>query len=419
MKKKKAIISVVTSDYFWEATVLGKSVKEFETESDFIVFVIDYDINDPDYQSCGFQVLDAKILNPEEWDRFLFQYDGFSACCALKPQALLYALTHYEKVIYLDNDMKLFAPLETAWGSLDRASLSLTPQNNKPIDNDGLTPSYISIRVTGVFNAGYLGASSEAHDFLEWWWKQTHYNCIFEPMIGIFVDQLYLNEAVTMVEDLFILRDKAYNVACWNLHERCVERHGDCYIVNGRPLVLFHFSNPNNFDELKTIRVTEKHGNAFLELYSKYEKELAIAKKEFSPKQYHYSSFQDGTSVSPEWRELMRRDIPELKEIHNPFHLRVKERLVIEKTMLQRPDNFHPNKYREINDWENSILAGSPSVKKIISDLQTPHALQEKMRGLEWKLARFENSFPHQLLSKAIDSVKALLRKTCYKFLVD
>ena len=124
-------------------------------------------------------------------------------------------------------------------------------------------------------------------------------------MIGVYYEQKYLNEAVTMVEHLFILRDEAYNVACWNLHERSVKRQGDHYIVNGRPLILFHFSSPKNFNDLKTIRITNQDDDAFLELYANYEQELIAAQTKISPKEYRYHSFQDGIPVSPEWREWM------------------------------------------------------------------------------------------------------------------
>jgi hypothetical protein len=413
MKKKQAVFTIVTSDYFQQAVVLGKSIREFEKESDFFIFVVDYNERDEDYKNSGFSVLDAKVLYPgHNWDQFAFQYGGLALSCSLKPRGLLFLLNDYEKVICLDGDTKLFSCLEVAWHSLDHALLSLTPHNNKPVQDDGAFPAYVSIRIAGVFNTGFVAARTGAEEFLTWWWERLHYNCIFEPAIGIWNEQAYLNEAIPMVKDLCIIRNTTYNVSHWNLHERKIAFDGTHYTVNGAPLVFFHFSGPTF---LHKMRISGDHDPVVM-LYTDYEKELSLEKEKLTPKQYHYKFFHDGTLISEEWREWMRRGIPELEQTENPFHLTMEERAILEKTMTGRPENYNPHKNREINDWKHSVLGGTPTFKKLISDL---HGIEYKMRGLEWKLARFENSLPHQLLSKAIDSVKALLRKTCFKCLVD
>jgi hypothetical protein len=92
LKNRRAIVAVITNDYFHQAVVLWRSIKRFEKESDFVLFVIGYDKKDPDYQAADFTVLDAKRLNPQEWKQFLFQYNGLQALCALKSLALIYLL---------------------------------------------------------------------------------------------------------------------------------------------------------------------------------------------------------------------------------------------------------------------------------------------------------------------------------------
>ncbi|MFZ4116163.1 MAG: hypothetical protein ACOYK6_05505 [Chthoniobacterales bacterium] len=408
MKKSRAIISIVTSDYFWEATVLGNSLQEFERESNFIVFVIDYDDRDPDYKTCGFQVLDAKILNPEEWERFVFQYNGFAACCALKPRALLYVLSHYEKAIYLDCDIKLFQPLEEGWKALDDAPLSLTPHNLHPIENYSFLPSYLShahIRLTGVFNAGYVGASRLGIDFLNYWWEKVHYNFLIETMIAIYGDQFYLNDAVGLVRHLSVLQHPGYNVAIWNFLQRKVKKKNGVYFVDDRPLVCFHFACLHEKDLKKGTPLANGMGDLFLELCDSYAQEQAIQQAKFPPKKYRFKHFKDGVAVTADWREWMRRDIPELKNISDPFDLTLEERTVIEKIMQGRPKNFHPNKDREINDWKNSFLIGMP----------TFYHLDAQIRNLESKLNHFERSFPHQFLCKSIAFVKMMIRKSFLK----
>ena len=330
--------------------VLGRSIKCFEPESDFIVFVVGYDEKDPDYQCADFTVLDAKILNPKEWKRFIFQYDGLQASCALKPLALLHLLTQYGKVIYLDADIKLFAPLEHGWKTLEEADLSLTPHSYLPIKDDGLGPARVTMRLAGIFNAGYVGVTQAGSDFLKWWWEQTNYNCVVAHGRGVFLDQIYLNEATYMVERLAILKDHSYNVACWNLHERGLKK--TCskkfpYLVNEKPLVCFHFSS---YVELIKVRPPPCGKEIFHDLYRKYNKEILLEKKNLSAseKKYPFNCFEDGEIISVSWREFVRRGIPELENIRDPFLMKHSQRAAIKANMEQRDEEYRPKLDREV-----------------------------------------------------------------------
>jgi hypothetical protein len=366
-RHKKAIITVVTSNCFHQAHVLGKTVKLFEKESDFIIFVIDYKANEPCYQGCEFEIIDAKILNPDEWERFLFQYQGISVCCALKSRALSHALLFYEKVIYLDSDIELFHDLSEAWSQLDHCDLSLTPQRNEaPCVVATMIPQMM-LRISGVFNAGYIGTSRGASPFLEWWWECTHYNCLVDDyIIGIYLDQIYLNEALWRVNRLGILKHSGYNVAWWNFDQRNIKRPHDRYFVNDQPLVFFHYScfsfflrNKKNFRWLKS-----RFGELYFELYSNYLGKLSYYTNKLQIPSYSYNHFSDGTPISYEWREHMRRDIPELKETTHPFELSETKRKEIEKIMSKRPEFFQPNPTRFINNWRNSDLVFTRALSK-------------------------------------------------------
>lgn len=348
-KTNRAIVAIVTNDYFYQAMVLWCSVKRFENKSDFIVFVIGYDENDPDYQEAGFTVLDAKLLHPTNWEHFVFQYHPLEVCCALKPQALLYLLAHYPKVIYLDTDMKLFGKMERGWEVLEEADLSLTPHGYTPIPPWGLQPSRFLLKMLGIFNAGYVGASRGAIPFLQWWWQQTEYNCVTLIHMGVFLDQFYLNYAVTLVQRLHVMEDPTYNAASWNCHERKLEKIGSRYFVNKKSLTCFHFSgwmkNPS-FDVLKMIDPLS--AELFFELYCVHRKLLLSEKKKLSEKKYPYAHFRDGECIDQAWREWARRDIPELKNVQNPFLLTCDQREKTEEIMMQRPRDFRPNLEREI-----------------------------------------------------------------------
>ncbi|MFZ4116597.1 MAG: hypothetical protein ACOYK6_07760 [Chthoniobacterales bacterium] len=366
-RQKKAIITVVTNDYFYQAVILGRTIDLFEQDTDFIVFVVGYKHDECCYQDCAFEIVDAKILNTEEWERFLFQYTGIAACCALKPRALKHTLLHYDKVIYLDSDMKLFKNLSEAWEKLDHADLSLTPHRNGATSFAAPLVSSMMLRISGIFNAGYIGATPSISPFLDWWWEKTHYNCLVDDfIIGIYLDQLYLHEALGRVDQLNILKHAGYNVAWWNFDQRKIERHHDHYIVNNLPLVLFHFScfqfflqNLKNFQWLQG-----RFGEIYFELYTNYMGERSYHKNRLSITTYPHDHFKDGTAISYDWREYIRRDIPELKEIHHPFDLSAEERKKIEEIMHKRPEFFQPNSTREVNDWRNSDLVYTRALSK-------------------------------------------------------
>jgi len=372
MKKKpshhsKAIITIVTNNYFHQALILGKTIQRFENKADFIIFVVGYHPEEACYDECEFEIIDAKILNPEEWERFLFQYKGLSVCCALKPKALHHILHHYEKVIYLDSDIKLFHHLEEAWNQLDYMTLSLTPQRNAAPSVVAPIISATMLRMSGIFNAGYVGATHDALPFLEWWWGKTHYNCLVDDyIIGIYLDQIYLNDAVGRVDRLGILKNCGYNVAWWNVDQRDIKRPHNYYFVNDVPLVFLHFSCFSFF--LKNIKnflwLKGRFGKLYFELYTNYIGELSYHKNRLNVQAYSYDHFKDGTPISYEWREYMRRDIPELKNVLCPFDLIETERQEIENIMKKRPEFFQPNKKREVNDWRNSELVYTRALNK-------------------------------------------------------
>ena len=347
-KNKNAIIAIGTNNYFHQAVALWRSIKCFEKKSDFIFFVIGYDEKDPDYQNAEFIVLDAEVLFSDEeltWKQFLFQYSAKQVVCALKPLALLYTLKKYEKVIYLDIDIKLFGPLKTGWEALEGADLALTPHYYHPIPTGLYNENFrLQVRMSGIFNAGYIGATRLGGGFLKWWWEQTKHNCIVAIVHGIFGDQKWLDNAIGLVQRLHIIQDRSYNVAYWNLHERNLHKKQGRYLVGKEPLTFFHFSGlskESNFSQ-------RKNEPLFCRLFREYYEELEQEREKISPKEYPFSHFEDGELIDDLWREWMRRGVDELEKTKDPFLLNRSAREQIEEAMLRQPHQFRPKLEREI-----------------------------------------------------------------------
>ena len=67
--------------------------------------------------------------------------------------------------------------------------------------------------------------------------------------LGGQMEQNSFNWIFSFADDVHVLRDTAYNVAYWNLHDRSLRWEGldgavssRRWTVDGRPLVCFHFS---------------------------------------------------------------------------------------------------------------------------------------------------------------------------------
>ncbi len=74
---------------------------------------------------------------------------------------------------------------------------------------------------------------------LDWWADRLRRDCRVDPAWGYFVDQRWFDLGARVPEPTSrSCATPQYNVAYWNLHSRRLERGGDGYLVDGRPLGL-------------------------------------------------------------------------------------------------------------------------------------------------------------------------------------
>jgi hypothetical protein len=195
------------------------------------------------YQLVTLEELD----NIPNLQHFCFKYTPIELNTAVKPYFLEYLLEkyHFQKICYFDPDIYVFSKLAGLWHLLEFSSLVLTPHITIPYQDDH-HPTEMDINLAGVFNLGFLGISNTAttRKFLTWWQQRLYDYCYMRPSEGMHVDQNWVNFAPAMHDAVFILRDNAYNIAYWNLHERGTRlrfEHANLFI-DDRPVVFFHFS---------------------------------------------------------------------------------------------------------------------------------------------------------------------------------
>ena len=164
--------------------------------------------------------------------------------------------------VYLDPDMRLYAPLDEMFAAVREHGLVLSPHSLDPMPRDGKRPNEQDILIAGAYNLGFIGIGSGAFadELLDWWAERLETDCIVDPSRGFFVDQRWIDLVPGMAESFHLLRDPGFNVAYWNLPARPVTRDADGVLrAAGVPLRLFHFSGFDPHRPEAALQAPEPH----------------------------------------------------------------------------------------------------------------------------------------------------------------
>lgn len=319
---KTAIFTICSRNYLAYALTLRRSVETEEPGRPFFIYLAD----EPADAGSGLpeNVIPVGELGLPDLADMAFRYTVMEFNTAIKADCFLDLLTRrgFEAAIYLDPDIRLFAPLDEVHAALaGGASAVLTPHILGPLPDHAATGE-IDILKSGVFNLGFAAftGSEEGLSFLRWWAKHLHEHCYSAQDQGLFVDQRFVDFAPGFIGHLSVIRHPGYNVAYWNLPRRRLERAGGRVLVSGAPLVFFHFSgvDPGNRE------IVSKHvgaagngaGEVALELIRPYQDELsANGHADWSAVPYAWGRFRDSSPILPP----MRRHPPETGTPENWF----------------------------------------------------------------------------------------------------
>jgi hypothetical protein len=260
-----------------------------------------------------------------------FRYDLTEFSTAVKPFLLehLFVQRGFEKLLYLDPDILVTGSLDKLFKALDDHDFIITPHLDTDYPEDGFKPDDRHILLSGVFNLGFFGIrnSQTSESFLKWWQQKLKTKCIIDHAAGYFVDQRFIDLAITLFPNFYIERDTGYNVAYWNVHSRYLSLEQSTWKCNSGPLYFFHFSaykleqpdlischndrfNLENRPDLKSLfneyrrRLTE---NGYMETYQW---------------PYSFGSFADGTKITYEMRSHYRTAIAKGIQVSDPFQSR-------------------------------------------------------------------------------------------------
>ncbi len=327
------IFTIVSRNYLAYALTLMQSLAVQHPQSRRYVALADRGHDDADLAGAPFELIHIDELELPDFDAFVFRYDVLELNTAIKPYVFRWLRRRHahERLVYLDPDIDVLAPLHAVDAALDQGALAvLTPHLNAPM-TDHRHPGELAILKSGTYNLGFvaIGPHASADRLIDWWADKLEFGCVADPAAGLFTDQKWMDLAPGLFPDVCILRDDGYNLAYWNLAQRDVRRDGDQWRANTSTLVFVHFSGVDvDRPELFSRHQDRYRSGNLGELRPLYDDYLARlranghARYRLIP--YAFGAFADGEAVTRPLRAVYRHYFDKgcVQAVADPWHMR-------------------------------------------------------------------------------------------------
>ncbi|MCA6216845.1 hypothetical protein KGA65_09870 [Ideonella sp. B7] len=319
-----AVFTIVSRNYFAYARTLGDSLMASNPTVEFNILIVDRKDIDFENQNANWRITWVEDLSIPDFEHVAFKYDILELNTNVKPTFAKRLLQHHDKVIYLDPDIFVYDSLQPIFDRLDRHPVVLTPHTTTPIEDDKL-PGELEFLNSGIYNLGFaaFNNSSDAKNLLDWWERRCLQLAYNDQPSGLFVDQKWMDFAPSLCPNVLVLREKTFNVAYWNLHERQVQIQAGKPFVDGTPLVFFHFSGlpPIGDDRISKYqtRFTLSGRPDVAPMFVHYRDTLAAnGHEQYLKLPYGFARFSDGTPISSLARRVLI-DHPAFVNAADPF----------------------------------------------------------------------------------------------------
>ena len=179
---------------------------------------------------------------------------------ALKPFLISWLIEKGSgKVIYVDPDIYFVGPYEFLWKELEQQYVLLTP-HWADLDIINNPDSVLSVMKDGLYNAGFIAASSKGKAAIDWWASACLYK-MERSSDGLYDDQKYLDLLPVQFEKVRSLTHQGCNLASWNIQSCKREMVNGRLMINGRfEPVFIHFTK-------STILNISNRNDALLKTY--------------------------------------------------------------------------------------------------------------------------------------------------------
>jgi len=341
-KMKKAAFTICAKNYIGLALVLEKSIKEFNDDIDFFIFVADEILEHDNIKELPTNVIVAKdVLGIDAfvWNQMAFKYDLTEFCTSIKPSCFKYI---FEKknpggCIYFDPDILVYNSLDCIYDSLIGKSIMVTPHITTIEEKYSGKLSERKLLYSGMFNLGFLGLKNDlcAEKMLNWWEVRLEDRCFQNMMENYFTDQKWIDFLPSFFPDqILISLNLGLNVAPWNFYERKIIENEGAFFIKNRidpnsieefPLIFIHFSGFNykfliddivTQGNIKDLEIFNDYKYS-IEKYISYLKESDFVK--YFQLKYTYNLFSNNVPISSTYRKLFRRLLEDGRIDSNPF----------------------------------------------------------------------------------------------------
>ena len=326
-RKGACVVSVCTRNYLYLARTAIAAFRRHHPGTPAFLGIVDWDGEEP-LAVEGTTLLACCLpeIGGDGFDYLALKYTAFELCAAMKPYVLDHVLrrTRCEKVVFIDSDLLTCAPFERLLAELDDHDFVVTPHTLAPLphpDRFWERPTMGDIAFAGPLNSGLFGlrATASAQAFLHAWRDLVTRPGAFMLELGGQTEQNAFNWVTSFVDEVRVLRDAAYNVAYWNLHDRSLRcaalddpAREDAWTVDGKPLVAFHFSGYSLSDPYTLSRHDRRHSLYVLpsvarltELYAERLRENGAA--EDLRRRYRFDAFPSGIAVDERMRLIWKQ----------------------------------------------------------------------------------------------------------------
>ena len=169
----------------------------------------------------------------------------------LKAPALRYAFAREPEVgmlTYLDSDMLFFADPGPIFDELGDASILLVAHN--------FHPRWEKTHKVGPHNAGSIVVRRDANASaaLAYWRDRTNEWCFHERSNGLFADQRYLDDWPERFDGVRVTRHPGIGLTCANSPNFKLEWRDGRPLVEGQPLVFYHYTSHELYGRVTTLR---------------------------------------------------------------------------------------------------------------------------------------------------------------------
>jgi len=259
--QKELVFTICSANYLSQAITLGNSLQATNPDVEFRIYLVDrLEGREEIRNRVPFPLIEIEQVPVTDFEGMVLRYNVVELNTSVKPYIFDHILKtelDIQKVVYFDPDIMVFQPLTHLFDTLDKCNMVLTPHILTPSDDNQYVQPEKNFLAAGVFNLGFIAIkrSVETLRFLNWWKEKLLHQGYDRLNEHLFYDQKWLNFAPVLFDGVYIEKNRGYNMAPWNLHERTLSNKNETYIVNEKEsLVFFHFSsykttNPNQISQ--------------------------------------------------------------------------------------------------------------------------------------------------------------------------